>query len=177
MNKVNFEEMFENALADDLVEMGFKSYGRSLSYSEEKNNISLIRLGGRKAAPGQISHLLCFRHTFLPNLNDYVPTKFESEVFSYPIKLKPSSLAKNEEFSLRYCPQNLNYRYESFDFLIASDEEVEHYLQDVNRSIRKLLDWCSESRVKWLENQIKKNGENAWVERMWLESYELYMST
>jgi hypothetical protein len=68
MDKVEFDSLFKSLVIDELKKVGFTTKGKSVYYDDGKFNVSLIRLGGRMSRKGAISHLLCCRHSFLPNL-------------------------------------------------------------------------------------------------------------
>lgn len=116
MEKQEFEEQFDNVVLRPLLELGFKCKNRSIYYIDDEVNISLIRLGGRMAKPYAITHVLCFRHTYLPSLSGEVPKGFENEVFSYPLKLKPSKVRSFYGVKIKYEPKNLNYDVERIEF-------------------------------------------------------------
>jgi hypothetical protein len=171
MNKESFEQKFKKIVVDPLIEIGFKHTGETLYFVEGDIAISLIRFGGRMSLPGGISHILCFRHSFLPNVEEKIPVGYEENVFSYPIKLKPSCIKSQFGAEIKYYPSNLNYDYEHYSFQDKSEQEVVVYLKTVFNSVLLLLDWSKKRPFSYLQKQIKKNGESAWVESLWLNAY------
>ncbi|MBY5422285.1 hypothetical protein [Rhizobium leguminosarum] len=102
MDKEGFDMLFNERVAGSLARLGFVSKGKTL-YCETKHfTIALVRLGGRMSSSGAISHILCFRHSFLRDRTEQIPSKFLTEVFDYPYKFKPLEDADKE---LVYRPQ------------------------------------------------------------------------
>ena len=171
MDKQSFESKFESIITKPLLEKGFRESGKSLFMVDGQNAFSLIRLGGRMASSGCVSHILCFRHSFLPNIDDVVPDGFEKEVFSYPIKLKPQKIKGILGAKIKYTPSNLNFDYERFEFENKSEIEVKKYLDAVVKSIELLISWAKKHPATFLASQIENNGEAAWIEKLWLAAY------
>ncbi|WDP90233.1 MAG: hypothetical protein HUN04_11210 [Desulfobacter sp.] len=171
MEKEQFEELFKDIIIKPLQSIGFKTAGKSIFYDDGNVNVSLIRLGGRMSTLGSISHMLCFRHSYLPNLNEKIPTKFEPEVFSYPFKFKPSFITTAKPKKWIYKCQNLNYDYERYDFSNVSDNKANTYLTEICDAIVNFLKWAKKIEPKAIVSQIKQNGEMAWIERAWMDAY------
>ena len=172
VNKKRFEEMFDELVASPLEQMGFLRSGKSIYLVQDEIAISLIRLGGRMAIAGAISQVLCFRHSFLPNLDEEVNAGFEREVFAYPIKLKPLTLRTIFGGNIKYRPNNLNYETETFEFQNKTESQITNYLIEISRSVKALFSWANLITPEHLAAQINKHGESAWIEKLWLESYE-----
>lgn len=172
MDKVDFERLFDEEMAVPLAALGFRAVGRSLHAIVGDAEVALIRLGGRMAMPGAISHLLCVRKVWLRTRDERVPDKFVREPFDYPFKLRPSLLHNDK--GLRYRPQNLNYAYDTLEFATESSTEasteVRQELQEVRAVIvERAVPWASNLPVKGLLKELKKYGEGAWIERLWIE--------
>jgi hypothetical protein len=172
MEKVDFERLFDEEMVAPLASLGFRAVGRSLHGIVGDAEVALIRLGGRMAMPGAISHLLCVRKVWLRTLDKRVPDKFVREPFSYPFKLRPSLLHKDKD--LRYRPQNLNYSCDTLEFATeipgGASTEVRKELQEVRSVIAdRVIPWASTLPVKALLKELKKYGEGAWIERLWIE--------
>jgi hypothetical protein len=173
MEKVDFERLFDAEMAGPLASLGFRAVGRSLHAIVGDAEVALIRLGGRMAGlPGAINHLLCVRKVWLRTLDDRVPEKFVREPFSYPFKLRPSLIQKGKD--LRYKPQNLNYSYDTLEFATESSgeasAEVREELQEVRSVIaERVVPWASALSAKELLKELKKRGESAWIERLWID--------
>lgn len=174
MKKEEFEALFDDIVKKSLLEMGFKEHGKSLYLISGENMISLIRLGGRMSSAGCISHVLCFRHTFLPNTDEKIPVGFESGVSSYPLKLKPTQVKGIFGRKIRYKSKNLSYEKEQFCFENEDRKVVFKYLNKILSGIITLVDWASHNHPEILEKEIKKYGEDAWIEKLWLDAYMNY---
>ncbi|GJM08358.1 MAG: hypothetical protein DHS20C11_06340 [Lysobacteraceae bacterium] len=174
MDKTHFDSLFEMHVAAPLVSVGFSRFGLSLAIQENDRSVALIRLGGRMAAAGCISHILCFRHTYLPTLNSGdVLEGFEPEVFSYPIKARPSGRGSWAVSSFKYRPQNARYDWEKFCYSSLGEVAVAKYLRKVLRRTNSLVAWSREpGLVVKLVSQISRFGDGAWMEQQWLKAYE-----
>jgi|GEM_PF-2671653 len=171
MDKQSFDSKFKNIITSPLFELGFQESGNSLFMADAQNALSLIRLGGKMASSGGIAHVLCFRHSFLPNLDEAIPVGFEKEVFSYPIKLRPQKVKGILGTKINYVSSNLNFDYEKFEFENKTDIEVDKYLRTVLEATKILIAWAENNPPSVLAKQIEKNGESAWIEKMWLAAY------
>lgn len=172
MEKVEFDTLFETLISKKLADLGFIEKGKTIYFVEGKLTISLIRLGGRMSVPGGISHVLCCRHNFLPNLDEVIPNGFEPEVFAYPLKIRPSEVKKGLfGINIRNKPQNLNYDYEVFEYKNKSKVQVSLYLNRLLEKILLVKNWFIELPACKLADQISKQTESAWVEKLWVEAY------
>lgn len=171
MDKQRFEEMFDELVAKPLEQIGFVRSGKSIYLVQNDIAVSLIRLGGRVAIPGAISQVLCFRHSFLPNLYEEANPGFEREVFSYPIKLKPMAVRATFGSNIKYRSSNLRYEKEIFEFANKTERQVSSYLAKVLKSVQALLKWAKVVTPELLADEIRRCGESAWIEKVWLESY------
>src|ERR1700730_1323542 len=128
MEKEAFDALFHSTVAAPLAKDGFNVRGKSLFYDDGVANVSLLRLGGRMALPGAIAHVLCFRHSILPDLEERIPEGLVGNVFAYPYKFKPAALFATDPATWAYMPQNLNYEYETYSFRDKSTVEATDYL-------------------------------------------------
>ena len=112
MTTEELNELFESEVVAPLSDFGFKSRGKTLYWQDEERCLSLIRMGGRMQRLGAITHVACFRHNFLRDLNEVVPNAVSTEVFSYPFKFLPLSASAIQE----YRPMNLKFDTESIDY-------------------------------------------------------------
>ena len=178
MEKATFDRLFQQHVVEWLEEIGFEAHGKSLCFIEGVSNISLIRLGGRLSVAGGISHVLCFRHVFLPNVDKSVPVGFEREVFAYPFKFKPTTLSSLRERKWAYSAQNLSYGYDSIYFQQLRESEVEKDLGELFSFIsQRFLPWARRLTPEEAAEQIRKLGEVAWCEKLWLDAYNQYLSS
>ena len=131
--------------------------------------MALIRLGGRMSAAGQIAHIFCFRHSFLRDRTEQVPTVIPSEVFDYPYKFRPVGDAEGE---LAYRPQNLNFQYERLRWEGISESSIQESLDHIAANIEhRFLPWAETLTLASARSEIEDRGELAWCERMWVEDY------
>ncbi|KZM45961.1 hypothetical protein OA92_01875 [Marinomonas sp. SBI22] len=172
MDKNGFDAVFDKIVVESLVGLGFIKSGKSIYFLDEEINVSLIRLGGRNAWPGGISHVLCFRHTFLPNLDMKVPGSFESQAFSYPIKIDPDSVGTFLNKEDKYYPQNLRYEKGRYDYQDKPDHQIFSELKKLKNDIISFWEWSKSITPVYLKDEILSNGEAAWIEKFWLQAYE-----
>ncbi|WP_395648180.1 hypothetical protein [Terricaulis sp.] len=122
MEKGQFDDAFETGVAGPLRDVGFKPRGKSLAFKDASITIALIRLGGRLASPGCISHVICFRHSFLRDRSESVPAAAPAEPFDYPFKFIPSEAPPS-----RYRPQNLRYPYDVVEWSHMGEQELSRW--------------------------------------------------
>jgi hypothetical protein len=169
MDKEAFETLFEEHVTSRLARLGFVSKEKGLSLSSERVTIALFRLGGRMSASGSISHILCFRHSFLRDRTEAVPTGVPPEVFDYPYKFRPLEDADRE---LVYRPQNLNYDFERLQWENTNESSVRQKLDRIAAHIEnRFLPWAKTLPLATAKSEIEQFGEDAWCERMWIEDY------
>ncbi|MEO1731391.1 MAG: hypothetical protein AAFR64_11700 [Pseudomonadota bacterium] len=169
MEKAEFEAQFDETVTKRLVQLGFNQNGRSLSFLNEHTTLTLFRLGGRMSRPGCISLLLCFRHSFLRDLEGYVTTTTPLNIFDYPYKFRP---LKDRHLPLAYRPQNLNYEYERIRWEGVDKSVVLSALDRLSTNIKDhFFPWSQSISAKEAMSEIEKRGENAWCEGKWIEDY------
>lgn len=171
MDKQEFETLFDKIVRIPLSNEGFKSHGKSIYYLDDIINVSLLRLGGRLQTPGGISHVLCFRHSFLPNLDESIPKGFEGEVFAYPLKLVPGKIRNLFGLKIRYLSQNTNYEYGRLIFDGVSNNKVESQLEEVKKDLVAVVEWAKALDLQKFSGEIEDRGSSAWVEKLWLDAY------
>ncbi len=172
MTKDEFDSLFIALVVVPLGKLGFRANGKSVYYDDGVTNVSLIRLGGRMSAPGSIAHILCFRHPMLPDLEGDVPRSFISEIFAYPFKFQPSELLNTKPATWVYAPQNMRFDYERYSYQERSVTEVSAYLRAVASLIGSdFLTWAKALSPSDAASQIRRHGEAAWCEELWLKAY------
>ncbi|MBF7073492.1 hypothetical protein ISG33_08805 [Glaciecola sp. MH2013] len=170
MEKSEFDALFESEVAN---KAGFVKSGKSVYFKNEIHTIALMRLGGRMAAAGSISYLICCRHSFLRNADEIIPEKLEKDVFAYPIKIKPTEVKKGLfGLGIKYTPKNLNFDFEVFTYSNKSEVEVKQYLAKVSKAVDLIKEWFINQPPSKLAFQISTNGTNSWIEKLWIEDYE-----
>ncbi len=72
MTKDDFTLLFHSVLFTPAERLGYRFVRKSqtLAFDAGELSVLLVRLGGRMAIPGAISHVLCARHRFLRELLD-----------------------------------------------------------------------------------------------------------
>src|ERR1019366_9285443 len=98
MTTQEFDRLFDTEVAKRLAPLGFcprGKYGKTLDLLDGIMLVSLLRLGGQLMMPGSAVWTLCFRHTFLRELNELKVVGGVSGLFTeyYPLKFSPWELA------------------------------------------------------------------------------------
>jgi len=177
VQKSEFDDAFQRYVAGPLGSLGFAASGKTIALHEPPTTIALIRLGGKMAAPGGISHTLCFRHSFLRDLAEQpaIPTAPPRSVFAYPVKLLPSEWQERGMKSWTYKPQNLNFGLDRIEWDNRPAHQVEAQLKSLADFLAKdFLPWARALDPARAASEIRRRGENAWCERLWLEDYDAF---
>lgn len=133
---------------------------RSFAYRALGNGwqIAFIRLGGKFQKQGKVTFVVCVRRADLRNI-DGERNEIEKEPNSYPFKFTLDDIRKRR-FNYQ-CQLN---SYEVSDFGMADDwSEI---LRAIEVSIPAWLVTYSQTA---LADQIEKNGEDSYIEKIWLE--------
>lgn len=118
--------------------------------------------------------IVCVRHVFLRNLERQIPNGIAENPNDYPFKLRLSEFARFSRW--RYRPINLGIR---------EYDEIEYgSLKSVNSLLKKTKFTLESYTPNWVDlltpekalSQIKRFGENAYCERIWIEDYEKFLS-
>ncbi len=171
MTSAEFNNLFESEVVAPLAEIGFRSRGKSLYWMDDERCLSLIRLGGRMQQPGAITHVACFRHSFLRDLNEKIPSPVSTEVFAYPFKFLPLEASAIPE----YTPKNLSFEKESIDFTGKYSEVQSKLVSLRTLMIHNHLPSAKNRTPEWALDQIRRNGEGAWIESVWISDYERHL--
>ncbi len=172
MTKDEFDSLFIALIVEPLGKLSFRAKGKSVYYDDGVTNVSLIRLGGRMSAPGSIAHILCFRHSMLPDLEGEAARSFISEIFAYPFKFQPSELLNTKPATWAYTPQNLRFDYERYSFQEKPTANVSAYLRAIAGLVGSdFLTWAKALSPSDAALQIRRRGEAGWCEELWLKAY------
>jgi len=164
MTKEEFERLFDAKVGEPLSQLGFQRSGKSLYADANLASVSLIRLGGRMARSGAISHVVCCRMSFMRDRTERIPEGFVADPFDYP-------------FNLQYVPQNLRYDRELLEFQARRNALVQQDLEKLTSSIvERVQPWAASLAADAVKNELLTLGENAWCERMWIEDCENYLN-
>ena len=114
--------------------------------------------------------MLCFRHTFLRDLDEVVPASHPKDGHAYPFKIKPSEL-------VRRPVSRWSYRFE----LNPEDYDEVWYgqMHDATPLLREMgavvatkgVDWANTFTVERALELLENSGSNAWCERLWIDDY------
>lgn len=173
MNREEFDILFETHLVRPLAASGFKTKGKSVYIVDDHHiAVSLIRLGGKFSTPDSIAHILCLRHSFLPDhIDEKIISGFCGEITDYPFKIRPARASQDIRNGLKYNAQNLHYDHEEFDYSNKSEAEVIAYLETVRQAILDLMNWARESGTEKIAALIKTGSSGDWIEKMWIKAY------
>jgi hypothetical protein len=173
MTKDEFERLFDAKVSEPLGQVGFQRSGKSVYAQANLALVSLVRLGGRRARPGAISHVVCCRMSFMRDRTERVPEGFVPDPFDYPFKLLPTRLSAN----LQYLPQNLRYDSELLEFQARVSALVQQDLEKLTSSlVERVVPWAANLAADAVRNELLTRGENAWCERMWIEDCQNYLN-
>lgn len=166
MNKEEFEQAFDSMVTQPLAQLGFAAVGRSLHAYIGDAEVGVMRLGGRMAVAGAVAHVICGRKTWLRTREETVPRRFVREVFDHPFKVQPSRCAKE---ALTYVPSNLDYVYDVLRFDAQTQAAVTRELASVRDAVEVFSGWLAALPADSLLQQLRTRGEDAWIERIWIE--------
>lgn len=173
MAKDEFEQLFDTIVAEPLCTEGFRRSGKSLWRRSNLAIVALIRLGGRMAQPGAISHLVCCRMSFMRNRAEVAPGGFCQSPFDYPFKILPTAFSDN----LRYSPQNLRYDYDRLTFQPREESDVRRDLMQLaSIMLEGILPWSAKLTSSLVGDQLRRLGEGAWCEKIWIEDCERHIA-
>lgn len=179
MTAQEFEQLFDTVVINGLSPLGFRARcksGRTLDLLDGITLVSLFRLGGRLSLPGSVVWTLCFRHTFLRELNELRIVDGVTGMFTecYPFKFTPSELMDGRR-ELRYNSQ-LNWNYDRFIYDGLSPEDVREKLRSLTDLIAgRFVPWARGISPTAAREQLHKFGNGRWDEKIWIEDYDGYI--
>jgi hypothetical protein len=181
MTSREFEQLFDEAVVDPLGKCGFKrrgKNGKTVDFVEGVTLVSLLRLSGRFTVAGSAAWTLCFRHTFLRELNELtVPTEpFRLATEHYPFKFTPIELLEGQR-GLRYVAK-LNWDHERFTYEAQSPDRVRNYLSTIATFIAAtFVPWARNHSPQLARDQIRTFGTGRWDEKAWIDDYNQYLAS
>ena len=152
--------MIYDTFLDHLSKSGWTVPSRSFAYRQIEGGwqVAFVRLGGKFQLPGRITFVICVRHRCMRNLERELNPS-EKEPFSYPFKL---TLRQIEQGELTYRSTNLNYEQSN----MGRFDDWQCVLEALTVAVPK---WLSSQTPQTLKQQIAEYGEDAYIERIWLE--------
>ena len=177
MDAKEFNRQYEDFLVAPLRSIGFRTYGQSLSYTKDRTVLSLLRFQMKFSGLTHRTHfLLCVRHDFLRTLEKTPAAKFLYEASEYPFKLPVSKLSQDMLKAWHYQPINLGPR--EYDTVLFGE------LTDASAILSGMTEKITDSGLGWMESltpaealkQVRRHGEDAYCEKIWIEDYEKFLS-
>jgi hypothetical protein len=172
-----FNQQYEDLVAQPLVKIGFRAHGQSLFYVKRETVLAILRLSLKGSGLLRETHFVaCVRHSFLRTLEKEPARRFLIEPNEYPFKFRISELSREIQREWHYSPCNLgHWKYDTIKF---GD------LTDATLHLGDMLDQINKYGTAWMERltpaeslrQIKRYGEDAYCERIWVEDYEAFLS-
>ena len=152
--------MTYDTFLESLSKSGWTVRNRSFAHRQIEWGwqIAFVRLGGKFQTPGRITFVICVRHMCMRNLEREL-NPIEKEPFSYPFKL---TLRQIEQDELTYRSTNLNYEHSE----LGVSDDWHCVLAALEVALPK---WLSSQTPQTLKQQIADYGEDAYIERLWLE--------
>jgi hypothetical protein len=180
MTKDDFTALFHEVVFTPAESSGYRFVRKSqtLAYDIAQLSVFLVRLGGRMAIPGAVSHVLCARHKFLRALQDLeVPSGDATEPFDCPYKFALSELEGLAPAAWQYTPRNLNYPYDQVRFADKDGGAVREQLESLCKFLTgPVVEWAESLTPEKALLELRSHGEDAWCERVWIEDYEAQMN-
>ncbi|MFL9924470.1 hypothetical protein PQR62_09345 [Herbaspirillum lusitanum] len=175
MQKTEFEEIFDEIVARPLEAIGFQKKGTRLLSDDGLVQIAWVRGGGRLASPGTIVHLACFRHSFLRDKSETVPTAAPGEPGEYPWVFSSEELLNTNPQDWAFDPSRLmSLPYGRLDFSTLSTADVISALTDRRTAFTKYVSWARALSLKEAHEQIASHVEKFWVARLWDQDYRSF---
>jgi len=177
MDAKEFNHQYEDLLVGPLKNIGFRANGQSLSYTKDQTVLALLRFQMKFSGLTQRTHfLLCVRHVFLRTLEKEPATKFLSDANEYPFKLPVSKLSRYMLETWHYQPINLGPR--EYDTVLFGE------LTDASAILSGMREKITNSGFAWMEyltaaealKQVRRHGEDAYCEKIWIEDYEAFLN-
>jgi hypothetical protein len=177
MDSQQFNQQYEGMVVQPLIQIGFQRHGKCLSVIKDQTVLALLRFQMKGSALVRQTHfLLCIRHLFLRTLEKEPANEFLSKANEYPFKLPVSKLSKDILRTWHYEPINLGPR--EYDTIHFGD------LSDAGGILENMRDRIVHSGLGWMEyltpaealRQVKRYGEDAYCERIWIEDYQRFLN-
>jgi hypothetical protein len=172
-----FNQQYENVLTLPLVKIGFYAHGQSLFCVKNEIVFALLRLSVKGSGFLRETHfVVCVRHSFLRTLEKDPPRRYLTEPSEYPFKFRVSDLRQEMRKEWHYSPCNLgHWKYDTIRFGDLTDATSR--LDDMRHQIAEYgMAWMERLNPAEALNQLKRYGEDAYCEKIWIEDYEAFLS-
>lgn len=177
VDKAEFDRLFDDFVTAPLERASFKQSGKSLISHDNLRTVALIRIGGRMASPGCVSHILCFRHSFLRDFNEVRPNKPPTEPNEYPYRFQPSVLQSIDAALWRYTPHSGSYSYDTFEWAASDTKQTHFWLGDLaDFIVNRFVPWTQVVTPQRALDHLLQDGEQNWSERLWIEDYTKHLA-
>lgn len=174
MRANEFNEQVTSTLEPALLNVGFVRKGSDFVRQREESQLVLLRFGGSKfASLRQFTRfMLCFRHTFLRDLDEAVPVSHPKNGHAYPFRIQPSSLTSLSVID-RFYQFKLNADSKDYDEIEYGNlRDAKPRLQRIGDSVAaKGLEWATIFSEDFALGLLTKYGADAWCEKLWIQDY------
>lgn len=172
MQKQEFDEIFEEVISCVLASRGFVQRGKNLFLENGDTHVAWIRGAGRFVVPGSVGHLVCFRHAFLRDKEESIPTAAPSFAENYPWLLNAELLPTATPKDWSFAPSRLmSLPFGRYEYADLSQSVVRSDLAKRRDGFLRYVDWASGVGVDEAEAQMIPFAEEYWIARLWLEDY------
>lgn len=98
-------------------------------------------------------------------------------MFAYPFKFLPSVWRTRSLAAWRYVPRNLNFDLDRVEWGNSTAKETIAELNSLAAFLAVFLPWARTIVPARAMSEIRKNGEDAWCERLWLDDYGAFIAS
>ena len=171
----DFNKQVESVLWPMLEPAGFTKVQSCFVRERDHGQLVLFRFGGKFSSLCQFTRfMLCFRHTFLRDLFEKVPTRLLSNGHDFPFRLQPTSLRDLRIDSWTYSFQLNDDRFDSIEF---------GQMSDCRQILREIGELVVGTGVRWAQRltpqeafrQLTTYGQRVFCEQLWIEDYEKWL--
>lgn len=175
VDAAHFNAIFDEVVAPPLIALGFTRKGRRLNYEQGTVQASLARTEPRWIPPARLTFF--FRHRFLRDVWDTVPTSMPTNPNDFPLQFAPSDLCSVASGTWRYEQTLAGIPSDSVDYPRLAEIDVRLALAKLASDVATAFPFAI---AAWtpaaILERIKARGDEAWwVEKLWLADYEHYL--
>lgn len=176
MRAQHFDELFNDVVARPLEADGFQKQGKNLFGGDANCQFAWIRGGGRLSGPGEVAHIVCFRHSFLRGKSESQPTGIPRDPGDYPWVFSCENLIDSKPSEWVFDPARL--MAPPFGRLVYSDLSVDEAVTwlDARRSaFLQYVAWARKLPLTTAHSQIATYVKDYWIARLWDEDYRAHL--